>query len=171
MSQSASSSKTAVIAGTLAGLLAAGLAGYYWHAQPAVTAPVAAVATASATASAAAPAATAPKAGARSKEQALADLMSLPELQAWSACIEQQSAGKSHGAVIEYDPEPMLIEGKSYWQLSFVENTPEAAHRWESFLVAQHSTEILVEDLIGDELLSLDRWRKEKRPMQRSGAQ
>jgi len=63
-----------------------------------------------------------------------------------------------------------VIAGKSYWQFSFVENASDAAHRWDSFLVAQAGDEILVEDFGTDNTLTLDQWRKEKNPMQRTSA-
>lgn len=124
----------------------------------------------------AAPAASAPATPAspapalRTKEQAMSALMSLPELQAWSSRIEKESGGKVRGALIEYDPKPRVINGKSYWQFSFVENGPAAAHRWDSFLVAQSGDEILVEDFGTDNTLSLEQWRKEKNPIQRTSA-
>jgi hypothetical protein len=105
----------------------------------------------------------------RTKEQAAAALMALPELQAWSALLEKESHGKAHGALIEYDPAPRKIRGKSYWQFSFVENTEDAARRWESFLASSSDDEILVEDETTDELLTLERWRKEKQPSKRHG--
>ncbi|MEC5162719.1 hypothetical protein ACFDR9_001764 [Janthinobacterium sp. CG_23.3] len=156
-----SSSKTTVIVGVLAGLLGAGIGAYYPRRPAPADAPTQAQRAASA-----------PKAGAvagRSKEQASKALMALPELQAWSAFIEKNSGGAAHGALIEYDLTPRLINGKRYWQLSFVENSAEAAHRWESFLVASGSDEILVEDPASDEPLSLERWRREKQPMRRRG--
>jgi hypothetical protein len=110
----------------------------------------------------------APAHASRSKEQAAAALMALPELQAWSALLEKQSGGKAHGALIEYDPTLRTVRGKTYWQFSFVENSDEAALRWESFLLSTSDDEILVEDLASDELLSLERWRKEKQPAKRS---
>lgn len=94
--------------------------------------------------------------------------MALPELQAWSALLEKQSGGKTHGALIEYDPTLRTVRGKTYWQFSFVENSPEAAMRWESFLLSTSDDEILVEDLASDELLSLEQWRKQKQPAKRS---
>ncbi|MBC7860203.1 MAG: hypothetical protein H7Z39_15830 [Burkholderiaceae bacterium] len=103
----------------------------------------------------------------RTRQQAAQTLMALPELKAWSVMIEKKSAGKTHGAVVEYDPAPRVVKGKRYWQLSFVENGAEAAERWESFLVSASDDEILVEDGATDELLSLKRWRKEYRPMER----
>jgi hypothetical protein len=162
-----SSSKSAVIVGALAGLLAAGVGTYYAQRQAPAEAPVqpAATAASSATAPVAKPAAVA----GRSKEQASKALMALPELQAWSAFIEKNSGGAAHGALIEYDLAPRVVNGKRYWQLSFVENSAEAAHRWESFLVATGSDEILVDDPATDEPLSLERWRREKQPMQRRG--
>lgn len=125
-------------------------------------------------AAAAAPAAAAPASGAqaqpRSKEQAMAALMALPELKAWSSLLERASGGKVHGALIEYDPQPKLIDGKRYFQLSYVENGSEAAHRWESFLVADTGDDILVEDAATDKPLTVAQWRQEKHPMQRMSA-
>ena len=123
---------------------------------------------ASATTAAPSADAPAPAHASRSKDQAAAALMALPELQAWSALLEKQSGGKTHGALIEYDATLRTVRGKTYWQFSFVENSPEAAMRWESFLLSTSDDEILVEDLATDELLSLERWRKEKQPAKRT---
>jgi hypothetical protein len=119
-----------------------------------------------------APAATAQDASAtRGREQAMAALMALPELQAWSSQLEKASGGKVRGALIEYDDKPRVINGKSYWQFSFVENGSDAAHPWDSFLVAQQGNEILVEDFGTDTPLTLEQWRKEKRPMERTSGE
>jgi hypothetical protein len=115
--------------------------------------------------------AAAPAPQARSKEQAMAALMALPELQAWSARIEKSSGGKARGALIEDNPTPKLIDGKRYYQLSFVENSADAAHRWESFLVAETGTDILVDDANTDQTLTLEQWRAAKNPMARTGAE
>lgn len=171
MSSPSSSSKTAAIAGTLAGLLAAGLGAYYLYSvkqeqQPAKVATVASAGTV-ALKDGMAPAA---KPGAAlSREQAVAMLMALPELKSWSDKIERESKGKAHGALIEYDAQLRAVNGKQYYQLSFVENSSDSARRWESFLVAQADGEILVEDDEDNQLLPLEQWRKEKRPMLRSG--
>jgi hypothetical protein len=111
----------------------------------------------------------APVSQARSKEQAMAALMALPELKAWAGQIEKSSGGKAHGALIEYDPNPRLIDGKRYYQLSFVENHADAAHHWESFLGADTGDEILVEDASTDKTMTLEQWRAAKNPIARSG--
>jgi len=102
----------------------------------------------------------APAAPARTREQAIAELMALPELKAWSEQIEQGSHGKVHGAVIEDDPTPRVIDGKAYYQLSFVENRKQNVHRRASFLVAKNGDDILVEDAETDTLQSLSEWRR-----------
>ncbi len=107
-----------------------------------------------------APARTVKEAPARSKEQAMEALLSVPELKAWSAQIEKRSQGKAHGAVIEDDPVPREINGKKYYQLTFVENRSADVRRRESFLVSQQGNEILVEDPETDKLLSLQEWRR-----------
>lgn len=100
------------------------------------------------------------EAPARSKEQAMAALLAVPELKAWSEQIEKRSKGKAHGAVIEDDPTPREINGKKYYQLTFVENRADDVRRRESFLVAQQGDEILVEDPETDTLQSLQDWRR-----------
>lgn len=106
----------------------------------------------------------------RSKQQAMAALMALPELQAWSSQLEKASGGKVRGALIEYDPRPKLVDGKRYFRLSFVENASDAAHRWESFLVAEAGNDILVEDGATDRTLTLAQWRATKHPGARTSA-
>jgi hypothetical protein len=167
------SSRKAAISASLTAVLTTGVIAYaaYSPAESEVL-PVPPAAAASAQAPAAAPASAAVAAAQqqhqqRTKEQAAAALMALPELQAWSALLEQESHGKAHGALIEYDPAPRKIRGKSYWQFSFVENTADAALRWESFLASSSDDEILVEDTDTDELLTIERWRKEKQPSKR----
>jgi hypothetical protein len=102
----------------------------------------------------------APATPARTREQAIAQLMALPELKAWSEQIERNSHGKAHGAVIEDDPAPRVIDGKAYYQLSFVENRKQNVHRRASFLVAKSGDDILVENGETDTLQSLSEWRR-----------
>jgi hypothetical protein len=90
----------------------------------------------------------------------MTDLMALPEVITWSAEIEKASHGKAHGALIEDDPAPRLINGKPFWQFSFVENRRDAVHRVQSFLVAKSGDEILVDDLESDTMLTLQEWRR-----------
>lgn len=108
---------------------------------------------------------------ARSKEQAIKDLMALPELKTWSQRLEQESGGTVRGAVIEYDPNPKFVGDKSYWQLSFVESGPTVAQNWENFLVATHGSEILIEDFATEHTMSLDDWRRHRNPMARTSAE
>lgn len=180
------SSRNLFLAGVIAGATLLG-GGLYFANQtqagaPNVTAPALPAASASSSvASAPAAAASVPRASSapvpvataeahhlHSKEQSAAALMALPELQAWSAIIEKNSAGKSRGALIEYDPTPRKLNGKLYYQFSFVDNSSEAAQRWESFLVSSSDDEILVEDASTDEVISLARWRREKHPSKRT---
>ncbi|MBY0241670.1 MAG: hypothetical protein K2X55_20395 [Burkholderiaceae bacterium] len=103
------------------------------------------------------------------RDQAVATLMALPELQAWSKQIETASGGKAHGAIMEYDDQLRELDGKRYYQLSFIENSDDAAQRWESFLVGQSDGTILVDDDVEGTVLSLAQWREAKKPLQRSG--
>ena len=94
------------------------------------------------------------------REEAVASLLGLPEVKRWSQEIEQRSRGKAHGAVIEDDPTPRLVNGQPYWQLSFVENRADKVQRRESFLVARTGKQILVEDTASDTLVPLEDWRR-----------
>ena len=96
------------------------------------------------------------------RDQAMATLLALPEVKSWSQEIEKRSRGKAHGAIIEDDPTPRVINGTAYWQLSFVENRADKVQRRESFLVARTGTgnQILVEDTASDTVVSLDEWRR-----------
>ena len=153
-----SSRKTAISA-ALTAVLTTGVIAYAAYSPAESEVLPAPAAAASAQAPAAAPVAAAPHQQ-RTKEQAAAALMALPELQAWSALLEKESHGKAHGALIEYDPAPRKIRGKSYWQFSFVENRPDAVHRRASFLVAKNGKDVLFEDPATDQLLSLPEWRR-----------
>jgi hypothetical protein len=183
MASRSPSPRTLAIAGAAAVVLGLGVGVYFSNTTP-VTPPPAPVKPAAPVVASKAPAASAPARAAapravpndepaarpvatRTKEQASAALMALPELQAWSAMLEKSSGGKVRGALIEYDPTPRKLNGKSYWQFSFVENSAESAQRWESFLVSSSDDEILVEDATNDEVISLARWRREKHPEKR----
>lgn len=104
------------------------------------------------------------------KEEAMAALLALPEVKAWSNEIEKRSRGQAHGAIIEDDPTPRTLNGKRYWQMSFVENRKQSVQRRESFLVAHEGGEILVEDLQDDTVLPLDDWRRSIRRVQLKSA-
>jgi len=154
----ASSSKTTIIAGILAGLLAAGFGAFYLHQQSAPHAGNP-------------PAASSQSAEQEQNARAVDALMALPEIKAWSAHIENATGGRAHGAVMETSPETRLVDGVAYYQLSFFENTPDAAHRWESFVVTPDGKRILVDDIVTGDLLSLEQWRKDNAPMQRIATQ
>jgi hypothetical protein len=172
-----SPTRNPAIAGAIAGILAVALGAWYLKELRTETA---AVAIRAAPASAQAPAVAANPTGpgsattaaaAISREQAVEKLMALPELQAWGEKIEKRSGGKVRGALIEYDPAPRDVEGIPYYQFTFVENGEDSVQAWQSFLVSTQRGDILAEDDISGELLTLDRWRKEKQPLQRASAQ
>lgn len=148
-----SSSRTSAVAGAVAGLLAAGFGAWYIsnHKSEAAVAPVAVAPVA----------AVAPQVKAAvSREQAVEKLMALPELKHWADVIEKRSEGLRHGALIETDSTPRAVNGKPYYQLTFVENGDDMAQAMASFLVSHRDGEILVEDDISGELLPLEQWRK-----------
>ena len=110
------------------------------------------------------------EAPARTKEQAMAALLAVPELKLWSEQIEKRSKGKAHGAVIEDDPAPREVNGRKYYQLTFVENRADEVRRRESFLVAYQGDEILVEDTETATLSSLQEWRRNIRRVELKSA-
>lgn len=110
--------------------------------------------------------AAAPAAPQRTRDQAMQQLLDLPEVKAWSEQIEQASKGKAHGAIIEDDPAPRVVDGKPYYQLSFVENRKQDVHRRASFLVARQGDDVLVESLEDDSVQSLAEWRRNIRPLE-----
>jgi hypothetical protein len=156
------------VAGALAGLLAATLGAWYLYPQhvgPGSASPRPAAAASAAPSRALQPNRPAPG-QALSREQAVARLMALPELQAWAKQIESASGGAVHGAVMPFDPALRTVNGRQYHQLSFVENRPDAAVTWQGFLVDAADGTILVDDEAAP--LPLERWRLEKRPLERT---
>lgn len=150
-----SSTRKSAIAGAVAGLLVAGIGAWYVSNHKSVAAPAPDMAPAAALA------ATAPAAKATvSREQAVEKLMALPELKHWADAIEKRSEGLRHGALIETDSKPRDVNGKSFYQLTFVENGDDMAQAMASFLVSYTDGEILVEDDISGDLLPLEQWRK-----------
>lgn len=144
-----SSSRKSAIAGAVAGLLVAGFGAWYVHTHKTEAPP------------ALAPEAIAPVATAAvSREQAVEKLMALPELKNWADTIEKRSNGERHGALIETDAAPRDVNGKPYYQLTFVENGDDMAQALASFLVSHANGEILVEDDTSGDLLPIDQWRK-----------
>jgi hypothetical protein len=145
-----SSSRKSAVAGAVTGLLVAGIGAWYatHHKINAAVVPV--------VAAAASPAAKANV----SRDQAVEKLMALPELKHLADAIEKRSGGERHGALLETDPAPRDVKGNPYYQLIFVENGDDMAQAVASFLVSHVNGEILVEDDVSGELMSLDQWRK-----------
>ncbi|WP_426343631.1 hypothetical protein ACN9MU_26205 [Pseudoduganella sp. R-32] len=147
-----SSSRKSAIAGAVAGLLLAGIGAWYAsnHNIHATAAPMAA----------AAPVAMPAAKANLSRDQAVEKLMALPELKRLADAIEKRSGGERHGALLETDPAPRDVNGSPYYQLIFVENGDDMAQAVASFLVSHVNGDILVEDDISGELMSLDQWGK-----------
>jgi len=147
-----STTRKSAIAGAIAGLLVAGIGAWYAsnHKPNAALPPVAT----------AAPAVVPAVKAHVSRDQAVETLMALPELKRLADAIEKRSGGERHGALLETDPAPRDVKGSPYYQLIFVENGDDMAQAVASFLVSHVNGEILVEDDISGELMSLDQWRK-----------
>jgi hypothetical protein len=146
-------SRFPALAGTVAGLLAAALGAWYLypghfagHSGPGTTP--------------AAPTAARPQA---TIAQATERLLALPELRAQADAIERQSGGTSHGGVMENGTAPRVVDGKPYYELTFIESAPEQVHRIGTFLVSAVDDDILVQDEAADRLLTLDEWRRARK--------
>jgi hypothetical protein len=95
--------------------------------------------------------------------------MALPEIKAWSAHIEKAwrtGAWRRDGN----DAGDASHRWRRLLSAELFESTPDAAHRWESFIVSPDGKRILVDDVVSGELLSLERWR-DNAPMQRIATQ
>ena len=149
------SSRKSAVAGAVAGFLVAAAGAWYVSNHKSEAAPAPAVAPAAFVA-----AVTPGAKAAVSREQAAEKLMALPELKHWADAVEKRSEGLRHGALIETDSKPRDVNGKPYYQLTFVENGDDMAQAMASFLVSYTDGEILVEDDISGDLLPLDQWRK-----------
>jgi len=102
--------------------------------------------------------------GPRTQDQAMDLLAGLPEIKAWNDYLTKSSGGASHGSLVRYSPTPKELGGKRYWQFSYIENTPEAAKRWENFLVGENTPDILVDDIDNARQIPLEQWRSSMRP-------
>lgn len=100
------------------------------------------------------------------KEQAITVIIKLPESKAWSEYIERKSKNKAHSSLMVTQEQPIVINKKQYWSVNFYENNAEHMHKWESFLVSLDGKTILIDDA-NDGLISLEKWRNNKRPMAR----
>lgn len=109
--------------------------------------------------------------GPRSQDQARDLLADLPELKAWSEHLIKTSGGTVQGQLVRYSPTPKEINGKHYWQFSYVANGPDMARRWENFLVGQDNPDVLVDDTESGIRMTLTEWRRNKQPMKRIVAQ
>jgi hypothetical protein len=101
-------------------------------------------------------------------DQAMDILLALPEIKAWKSHVERVSKGTLHGKLLAESDEPVVVKGRKYWSVSFVEDHPDRVHRWEFFLVSMDGKQVLVQDSENDRLLTLDRWRRQERPMERA---
>jgi len=86
----------------------------------------------------------------------------LPEVRRWDKYIRRKTDDRAHGAVMEFDNEPWELNGRRYWTVSFGENSPEAFHRWHTFLVRIDSPEILVDNIIDGSYRTLEQFRRGK---------
>ena len=95
----------------------------------------------------------------------------LPEIKAWMGFIERKSDGRSHAVVMINVEDPVKEDdGRLYWPVGFLEDTGPLVHRWETFLVRADGSEIMIENDVDPAagMLTLDRWRKERKPMEKS---
>jgi hypothetical protein len=102
------------------------------------------------------------------REQAIAQVAELPEIDAWQAYVNQRTAGKVLTSLIVNPETPKTYAGQEYWSVSFYERQATHDSRWQTFLVRVDGQEILVDDLEGN-YRSLENWRQQDKPMARVG--
>jgi hypothetical protein len=102
------------------------------------------------------------------REQAIAQVAELPEIDAWQEYVNQRTAGKVLTALIVNPETPKTYAGQEYWSVSFYESEATHNSRWQTFLVRVDGQEILVDDLEGN-YRSLENWRQQDKPMARVG--
>jgi len=89
----------------------------------------------------------------------------IPEVKAWTKHIEKKTSGKSR-VVLRPSETPNLKEGKEYWSVAFFEDNGSYYHLWQSFLVSLDGGTVLIEGADPSESpLSLEEWRKTKKPL------
>jgi hypothetical protein len=91
----------------------------------------------------------------------------LPEVKAWGKFILESTGGKVHGALMVMPEEPVVEEGKRYWSVEYLEDQPDHMHRWQTFLIRLDGKEILVDDPVSGDYVSLAEWRATQKPMER----
>jgi len=112
------------------------------------------------------PTTTQPSRQAITVDDALVAVLTLPEVKAADAYIREKTNGANHGATLADSEEPVAVAGKRYWQIAFVEDTPELVHRWWTFLVEVNTGTVLVEDYLTGLPMDLDYWRAKEKPLQ-----
>jgi hypothetical protein len=100
------------------------------------------------------------------REQAIAQVAELPEIDAWQEYVNQRTAGKVLTSLIVNPETPKTYAGQEYWSVSFYESQATHDSRWQTFLVRVDGQEILVDDLEG-KYRSLETWRRDDKPMER----
>jgi hypothetical protein len=95
-------------------------------------------------------------------------VLRLPEAKAWDAFMRKKTSGKYHGCVIADSDRPERISGRMCLPIAFMEDGPDAMHRWQTFEVDVDTGKVMVLDATGEyKLLTLKQWRKREHPMDR----
>jgi hypothetical protein len=100
------------------------------------------------------------------REQAIAQVAELPEIDAWRAYVKAQTSGKVSTTLSVNGETPDTFVDQEYWSVSFHENQPTHRSRWQTFLVRLDGQEILVDNIKGN-YRSLETWRRDDKPMER----
>jgi hypothetical protein len=100
------------------------------------------------------------------REQAIAQVAKLPEIDAWQEYVNQRTAGKVLTSLIVNPETPKTYAGQEYWSVSFYESQATHDSRWQTFLVRVDGQEILVDDIEGN-YRSLETRRRDDKPMER----
>ncbi|MHC4563372.1 MAG: hypothetical protein ACYS8X_11430 [Planctomycetota bacterium] len=98
------------------------------------------------------------------REQAHDVLWALPEIKAWAEYVREHD--RRPGTMV--DPRDVIeIDGRSYWSIRFLEHHPTHIVTWEWFLVDAATAEVFVQEMVNCEIVSLEQWQRDYKPMQR----
>ena len=85
--------------------------------------------------------------------RSISEVRQLPELNAWS---------RSHAYPVAFGEsvdKQVLLEGRCYWSVSVFANRPERLELWNIFYVQSKGKQVLVQDPLSGQAISLEQWR------------
>ena len=94
--------------------------------------------------------------GSASYSKAKVIVYSVPEVKAWRKLV--YAVGRKVITIPSMDHQ-ILINGKCYWSVNLFEDTPDHAIRFNGFYVQINSNNVLVDDVMSGNPITLKQWR------------